>query len=163
MKTGIYAGSFDPITLGHLDIVRRASSLVDRLIIGVLNNSSKCPAFSVEERVEMISKVTRSIPNVSVESFSGLTVEFAKQKEARILVRGLRAVTDFEYELQIAQLNHKLHPGLDTIFLTTSVEYSYLSSSTVREIASYGGNIRDFVPEEVVQDVYDKLYRKKEN
>ncbi|MDO4317818.1 MAG: pantetheine-phosphate adenylyltransferase [Lachnospiraceae bacterium] len=163
MKTGIYAGSFDPITLGHLDIVRRASSLVDRLIIGVLNNSSKCPAFSVEERVEMISKVTRSIPNVSVESFSGLTVEFAKQKEARILVRGLRAVTDFEYELQIAQLNHKLHPGLDTIFLTTSVEYSYLSSSTVREIASYGGDIRDFVPEEVVQDVYDKLYRKKEN
>lgn len=163
MKTGIYAGSFDPITLGHLDIVRRASSLVDRLIIGVLNNSSKCPAFSVEERVEMISKVTRNLPNVSVESFSGLTVEFAKQKNARILVRGLRAVTDFEHELQIAQLNHKLHPGLDTIFLTTSVKYSYLSSSTVREIASYGGNIRDFVPDEVVQDVYDKLYRKKEN
>ncbi len=163
MKTGIYAGSFDPITLGHLDVIRRASNLVDRLIIGVLNNYSKSPAFSVAQRVEMIRKVTKEIPNVTVESFSGLTVEFAKQQNARILVRGLRAVTDFEYELQIAQLNHKLNPGLDTIFLTTSVEYSYLSSSSVREIASYGGNIREFVPREIVQDVYDKLYTKKEN
>lgn len=163
MKIGIYPGSFDPITLGHLDIIRRASDLVDQLIIGVLNNNSKKPAFSVEERVAMIQKVTKDIPNVTVESFTGLTVDFAKQKDARILVRGLRAVTDFEYELQIAQLNHKLHPGLDTIFLTTSVEYSYLSSSAVREIGSYGGDISGFVPKEVLKDIYDKIYKKKEN
>ncbi len=154
---GIYAGSFDPVTLGHLDIVKRAADVVDLLIIGVLNNSSKRPAFSVEERVEMLRKVTQGIPNVTVQSFSGLTVDFAKERGAKVLVRGLRAVTDFEYELQIAQLNHKMNPDVDTIFFTTSVEYSYLSSSIVREIAGYGGDITDFVPAEVLDDVYNKL------
>lgn len=163
MKVGIYAGSFDPITLGHLDIIKRASRITKKLIIAVLNNNAKKPAFSVEERLELIRKVTRDIPNVEVMSFSGLTVDFAREQSANVLVRGLRAVTDFEYELQIAQLNHKLNPEVDTIFLTTSVEYSYLSSSIVKEIASYGGDISQFVPSEVVEDVYQKLYKPKEN
>ena len=163
MKTGIYAGSFDPITLGHLDIIKRAARITKKLIIAVLNNNAKKPAFSVEERVQLIRKVTKDIPGVEVMSFSGLTVDFAKEQNANVLVRGLRAVTDFEYELQIAQLNHKLNPDIDTIFLTTSVEYSDLSSSIVKEIASYGGDISQFVPPEVVRDVYDKLYQPKEN
>ena len=163
MKVGIYAGSFDPITLGHLDIIKRAARITKKLIIAVLNNNAKKPAFSVEERVELIRKVTKDIPGVEVMSFSGLTVDFAKEQNANVFVRGLRAVTDFEYELQIAQLNHKLNPDIDTIFLTTSVEYSYLSSSIVKEIASYGGDISQFVPPEVVRDVYDKLYQPKEN
>ena len=163
MKVGIYAGSFDPITLGHLDIIKRASRITKRLIIAVLNNNAKKPAFSVEERLELIRKVTKDIPNVEVMSFSGLTVDFAREQNANVLVRGLRAVTDFEYELQIAQLNHKLNPEVDTVFLTTSVEYSYLRSSIVKEIASYGGDISQFVPKEVVEDVYNKLYKPKEN
>ncbi|MCQ2421883.1 MAG: pantetheine-phosphate adenylyltransferase [Lachnospiraceae bacterium] len=157
MKTGIYAGSFDPITLGHLDVIKRAAHIVDRLVIGVLNNTSKTPAFSAEERVELIRRVTKDIPNVVVETFDGLTIDFAKRMDANLLVRGLRAVTDFEYELQIAQVNHKLNPNIDTIFLITSVEYSYLSSSIVKEIAHFGGDISGLVPKEVMKDIVDKL------
>ncbi|MDF2542186.1 MAG: coaD [Herbinix sp.] len=159
MKIGIYPGSFDPITLGHLDIIIRASKLVDKLIIGVLKNSSKKPLFTVEERVELIERVTKNVPgtnNIEIASFDGLLVDFAKKQNATIIVRGLRAITDFEYELQIAQTNHKLCPSLDTVFFTTSVEYSYVSSSVVREIACYGGDISQFIPESILQSVYDK-------
>lgn len=156
MRVGIYPGSFDPVTLGHLDIILRSSKLVDKLILGVLKNGAKKPLFTSEERVELLKKVTKDIENVEVESFDGLLVEFAKQKQANVIVRGLRAITDFEYELQLAQTNHKLYPTVDTVFLTTSVEYSYLSSSVVREIAGYGGDIKQFVPEEIIQTVYDK-------
>lgn len=156
MRIGIYPGSFDPITLGHLDIIERASKLVDTLVIGVLNNSSKCPLFSAKERVDMIKLVTSHIPNVTVEAFDGLLVDFAKKKNAGIIVRGLRAVTDFEYELQMAQTNSKISPSVDTIFLTTNVKYAYLSSSVVREIAKYGGDISHFLSKDIIPLVYNK-------
>lgn len=160
MRVGIYPGSFDPVTLGHLDIIDRASRLVDTLVIGVLVNGVKQAMFDMEERVELVKRVTAHIPNVTVEAYRGLLVEFAKEKQATILVRGLRAVTDFEYELQIAQTNHKLEPNVDTVFLTTSVDYAYVSSSIVREIASYGGDISNFVPESIIDDIYKKAGRK---
>ena len=156
MRIGIYPGSFDPITLGHLDVIERAAKLVDSLIIGVLNNSSKQPLFSAEDRVDMIKLVTAHIPNVKVEACEGLLVDFAKEKNANIVVRGLRAVTDFEYELQMAQTNSKISSQVDTIFLATNVKYAYLSSSVVREIAKYGGDISHFVPEEIMPLVYNK-------
>lgn len=156
MRIGLYPGSFDPVTLGHLDVITRSSRLVDKLVIGVLNNSAKNPLFTAQERVNMLKDVTRSIGNVEIESFDGLLVDYADLKKADIIVRGLRAVTDFEYELQLAQTNHKINPRIDTVFLTTSVEYSYLSSSVVREIAKYNGDISELVPLEVVDLVYEK-------
>ena len=161
MRIGIYPGSFDPVTLGHLDIIERASRMVDKLVIGVLVNGAKSPMFTTDERVELIKKVTKDMPNVVVEANDGLLVDFAEAKGAGVIIRGLRAVTDFEYELQIAQTNHKLNPNVDTVFLTTSVEYSYVSSSIVREIASYGGDISQFVPECIVDEIYKKAGRKK--
>ncbi len=155
-KIGIYPGSFDPITKGHLDIVERAARVVDRLVIGVLNNSTKHPLFTVEERVTMIKEAVAHIPNVNVESFDGLTVDFAKEQGAKILVRGLRAVTDFEYELQIAQMNHKMEKELDTIFFTTGVEYSYLSSSVVKELAKYRRDVSALVPANVANALKEK-------
>ena len=156
-KIAIYPGSFDPITCGHRDVIKRAAKIVDVLIIGVLKNNSKKAMFTPEERVELIKRVTKDIPNVQVESFSGLTVDFAKERGATILVRGLRAVTDFEYELQIAQTNHKLNPDIDTIFFTTSVQYSYLSSSIAKEVASFGGSVQDLLPEEIIDTVFEKF------
>lgn len=157
MRVGIYPGSFDPVTLGHLDIIRRSAKMVDKLIIGVLNNSKKTPVFTALERKQMIEMVTKDIPNVEVEVFEGLLVDFAKIRKADIIFRGLRAMSDFEYELQMAQLNRNLSPQVDTVFLATSVEYAYLSSSSVREIASYKGNISSMVPEEVLEQIEEKF------
>ena len=161
MRTAIYPGSFDPVTYGHIDIIKRSAKMVDKLIIGVLSNSSKTPLFSVEERVNMLKEVTKDIPNVEVTSFAGLLIDFADACNAKIIVRGLRAVTDFEYELQMSQTNHKLEPDLETMFLTTSIEYSYLSSTTVREIAAYGGDVSQFVPEAVAGELEAKMKAKR--
>ena len=157
MTRAIYPGSFDPVTLGHLDIIKRASKIFDELIVGVLNNNSKSPLFSVEKRVKMLNDVVKDLPNVKVMFFEGLLVDFARKVDAQIIVRGLRAVTDFEYELQMSQTNTVLNENVDTIFFTTSLEYAYLSSSTVREAAYFGADISKFVPESVVQQVYDKF------
>ncbi|MDY6306150.1 MAG: pantetheine-phosphate adenylyltransferase [Oribacterium sp.] len=157
MTTGIYPGSFDPVTYGHLDIIDRASKVVDKLIVGVLTNSTKSPLFSMEERVRMIQDLIRKYGNVEVRAFSGLTVDFAHENGATVIVRGLRAVTDFEYELQLSQTNKVMAPDIDTIFFTTNLQYSYLSSSTVKEIASYHGDIHMFVPEEVEKRIREKF------
>lgn len=159
MKRAIYPGSFDPLTLGHVDIIERASQIVDELVVGVLNNSAKNSLFSLEERVSMIKEITESMPNVTVASFDGLLVDYMNEINATIIVRGLRAVTDFEYELQIAQTNHVENPKVETIFLTTSLQYSYLSSTIVKEFASYGGDISKFVPNQFIDRIYDKYQK----
>ncbi len=156
MKKAIYPGSFDPLTFGHLDMIERSASIVDELVVGVLNNSAKNSLFSLEERVSMIKEMTKDYPNVTVTSFDGLLVDHMREIGATIIVRGLRAVTDFEYELQIAQTNHVQEPGIETIFLTTNLKYSYLSSTIVKEFASYGGDISKFVPEQFIDRIYAK-------
>ena len=161
MKKAIYPGSFDPLTLGHLDIIERSARIVDELVGGVLNNSAKNSVFSLDERVSMIKEMTDSMPNVTVTSFNGLLVDYMREIDATIIVRGLRAVTDFEYELQIAQTNHVENPEVETIFLTTSLQYSYLSSTIVKEFASYGGDLSKFVPARFIDRIYDKYQIKK--
>lgn len=133
MATAVYPGSFDPVTRGHLDIIKRAAKINDHLIVAVLINSAKHPLFTVEERVALLQECCKGIPNVTVESFDGLTVEFAKKRHASVMVRGLRAVTDFENEIQLAQTNHALMPGIETMFLATSIKWSYLSSTIVKK------------------------------
>ena len=145
MATAVYPGSFDPVTRGHLDIIKRAAKINDQLIVAVLINSAKNPLFTVEERVALLRECCKDIPNVTVESFDGLTVDFAKKRHASVMVRGLRAVTDFENEIQLAQTNHALMPGIETMFLATSIKWSYLSSTIVKEAARYGSNISKFV------------------
>ncbi|MCD8105534.1 MAG: pantetheine-phosphate adenylyltransferase [Lachnospiraceae bacterium] len=157
MKRAVYPGSFDPVTQGHLDIIERAANLADELIVGVLNNNEKTPLFSVEERVNMLKDVTAHISNVSVEAFNGLSVEFCKKCDASFLVRGLRAVTDFEYELQMAQTNRSLEKGVDTLFFVTELNYAYISSTIVKEVASYGGDISGFVPPQIKDRVYARI------
>ena len=156
MRIGIYPGSFDPVTFGHLDIIERSAKMVDELVVGVLHNSAKNSLFSLEERVNMIREMTKDIPNVRVESFDGLLVDYMSQIGANIIIRGLRAVTDFEYELQLAQINHVQNEEIETVFLITNLKYSYLSSTIVKEIASYGGDISKFVPVELIDRIYAK-------
>ena len=160
MTNAIYPGSFDPITYGHIDIIKRASRLVDKLIVGVLVNSDKKAMFTLDERVEMIREAIKDIPNAEVKAFSGMTVDFAEEEHADFIVRGLRAVTDFEYELQLSHTNKKIAPKIDTVFLMTSLEYTYLSSSIVKEVASYGGDISAFVTDDVAKRIHDKLIKK---
>ncbi len=160
MIRGIYPGSFDPVTFGHLDIIKRSSRLVDELIIGILCNKAKNPLFSIEERVKMLQEVTKDINNVKIVPFEGLLVNFAKETNASVIIRGLRAITDFEYELQMSQTNHKLCPEIETIFLTTNLDYSYLSSTTVKEVASFEGDVSQFVPETVAKEIVQKFYKK---
>lgn len=161
MLRAVYPGSFDPVTYGHLDIIRRSRSLADELIVGVLNNKAKTPLFSVEERVKMLKEMTKNMPGVKVVPFEGLLIDFAKEMSAGIVVRGLRAVTDFEYELQMAQTNNKLSPELETVFLTTSLKYSYLSSTVVKEVAAFGGDISQFVPETIERRIQEKIMKRR--
>ena len=157
MKRAVYPGSFDPMTFGHLDVIKRASRVFDELVVSVLNNKEKKPLFSVEERVKILEEATKDLPNVKVDCFSGLLIDYARVNNIRVAIRGLRAITDFEYELQIAQTNRVLSgEQLDTMFFTTSLEYSYLSSSSVKEIAAFGGDISMCVPKFVADLVYEK-------
>ena len=162
MKRAIYPGSFDPVTNGHVDMIHRSAKIVDELIVGVLNNSAKKSLFSVEERVSLLTELTKDLPNVKVTSFDGLLVDYMREIDANIIIRGLRAVTDFEYELQIAQTNHIENTEIETVFLTTNLQYSYLSSTIVKEFASYGGDISKFVPEQFVERIYEKYNIKKQ-
>ena len=160
MIRAIYPGSFDPVSNGHLDIIRRAAEKVDELIVAILVNRNKSHSlFTVEERIEQLKLVTKDLPNVSIDCFQGLLVDFARQKDAQVIIRGLRAVTDFESEFQMALTNRSLSPNLETFFIPTSVEYLYLSSSTIKEVASFGGDICGMVPCEIKQALMDK-YKK---
>ena len=163
MSNAVYPGSFDPVTYGHIDVIKRASYLFDTLTVSVLNNGAKTPLFSVDERVKMLQDVCRDIPNVRVDSFSGLTARYVQDNHFDVIIRGLRAVTDFEYELQMAQTNRKLAPEADTVFLTTSLEYAYLSSTTVKEVAFYGGDISKFVPHEIEEMIHEKYLLRSRN
>ena len=157
MRKAVYPGSFDPVTFGHLDIIERASRVVDEVIVAVLVNSSKNPLFTIEERVSMLQQVTKQFSNVRIETFQGLTVDFARKVGANIMVRGLRAVSDFESEMQIAQTNHSLDPEIDTVFFTTSLEYASLSSTIVREVASYGSDVSNMVPDAVAEKLRERF------
>lgn len=162
MAKAVYPGSFDPVTYGHLDVIRRASVLFDEIIIGVLHNYRKSPLFSAEERVNILKEVTKDIPNITIKAFEGLSVDFVRDCQAQVIVRGLRAITDFEYELQMAQTNRILEPRIDTMFLTTSLEYAYLSSTTVKEVALFGEDISKFVPPYVAWQIALKLKAKED-
>lgn len=153
MKIGVYPGSFDPVTNGHLDIIERASKIFDKLIVAVLVNPNKTPVFDIDERVELLKETTEHLPNVEVKAFKGLLIDFMKQENAKVIVKGLRAVSDFEYEFQMALLNKKLEPSIETIFMMTNSKYSYLSSSMVKEVARFGGCIEDLVPEKIAKKV----------
>ena len=161
MKIAIYPGSFDPITSGHLNIIRRASNIFDRLIVCVMVNAGKNPMFTLEERVELIRRVTRDIPNLEIHSSNRLLAEFAREQGSCVIVKGLRAVSDFENEFQMALINRKINPDLDTMFLTADNQYMYLSSSTVKELGTYGVDLTDFLPGEIIPDFQDRIEKRK--
>ena len=160
MKIAIYPGSFDPVTSGHLNIIRRAASIFDKLIVCVMVNAGKNPMFTLEERVELIQRVTGDIPNVEVDCSSELLANYAKRRGGCVIVKGLRAGSDFENEFQMALINHKINPELDTMFLTAESQYMYLSSSTVKELGGYGVDLSDFLPEEIIPDFQKKIWEK---
>ena len=157
-KIAVYPGSFDPITNGHFDIIKRASKLFDKLIVAVLYNSSKNSLFTFEERVELIKDVVNDIENVEVDSFTGLLIDYCNDKKVNAIIRGLRAVSDFEYELQMAQMNRQLNQDIETVILTTSTKYSFISSSLIKEVGKYKGDISELVPNNVSKEVYKKLH-----
>lgn len=157
MKIAIYPGSFDPVTIGHLNIIQRAANIFDKLIVCVMVNAGKNPMFSLEERVDLIRRVTADIPNVEVDSSSELLAEYAKRRGSCVIVKGLRAGSDFENEFQMALINKKINPELDTMFLTAESQYMYLSSSMVKELGSYGVDLSDFLPGEIISDFQKKL------
>lgn len=156
-STVIYPGSFDPVTLGHLDIIKRAAAMFDKLIVVVMNNVNKSCSFSPEERRDMICKAVKELPNVEVDFYDGLLADYARIRGASAIIKGLRAMSDFEYEFQMALTNKKLNPAVETLFLTTSTQYMYLSSSVVKQIASMNGDISDFVPQEIHSDIVKRL------
>lgn len=160
-RIAVYPGSFDPVTYGHLDIIKRSARQFDRLVVAVLNNTSKNPLFSVEERMELLAEVTKDLPNVEIDSFRDLTVRLVKSKNGDVIIRGIRSVTDFEYELQLASTNHLLDPDIDTMFMMTNPKYSYLSSSIVKEIALFEGEVRELVPPEVEVRLKEKIALRK--
>ena len=157
LKIAVYPGSFDPVTCGHLDIIKRSCKVFDKVIVAVLNNSAKHPLFSVSERMELIGRCTKDLPNCEVDSFGGLLVDFAKKKNADTVIRGLRAISDFEYEFQMALLNKKLNPEIETMFMVKSLNCLYISSSVVKEICLYGGNTQGLIPDEIIEDVKYKM------
>lgn len=157
MTIAVYPGSFDPVTYGHIDIIKRAARVYDKVIVAVLINSAKKPMFTLEERVELLRGCCEPYSNVEVDSFDGLTVNYAKSRHATVLVRGLRAVSDFENEMQLAHANHALMPGIETVFFATSMRYSYLSSTIVKEAAKYGSDISKFVPKNVEEAIKAKF------
>lgn len=156
-KTAVYPGSFDPVTNGHLDIIKRAAKTFDKVYVAILTNSAKNPKFSLDERIDWLKRATKEFTNVEIVSFSGLLVDFAKEIGANIIIKGLRAVSDFEYEFQMALTNRKLQPDIETMFLMTNGRYSYLSSSIVKEIANYGGNLEGLVPDFMIEEIYEKI------
>ena len=164
MSIAICPGSFDPMTLGHLNIVRRTSRIFDRVVVLVMVNASKSsPMFTIDERVDMIRRITAHLPNVEVDTYDGLLAEYAKRFEHAIIVKGLRAGTDFENEFQMAQINKMINPSLDTMFLTSSEKYTFLSSSVVRELAGYGADLSEFLPREIIDEVLAKAQGRKHN
>lgn len=158
-KVAVVPGSFDPVTKGHLDIIKRAADVFDIVYVAVLNNSSKKPLFTVEERMELIREVTMDLPNIQVESSTGLLIDYCQQKNAKAIVRGLRAVSDFEYEMQITSMNRVLDENIETFFIMTKNQYSFLSSSIVKEVAKYGGNVSELVPIQVEKALKSKFYK----
>ena len=162
MKIAIYPGSFDPVTSGHLNIIRRAATIFDKLIICVMVNAGKSPLFTLEERVDLIRRVTEDIPNVEVDSSSELLAEYAKRKGSCVIVKGLRAGSDFENEFQMALINRKINPELDTMFLTSEHQYMYLSSSAVKELGRYNVDLSDFLPEQIIPDFQKKINIKRQ-
>ena len=159
MKLGVYPGTFDPITHGHADIIERSLRLFDALIVAVAHNPRKCPLFPIEERVEMVKLVTKDLPNVEVEAFDGLLVDYVRQRHAKAVIRGLRAISDFEHEFQMALINRKLYEEVETVFFTPKEEYSYLTSSIIKEVAGLGGSLKDFVHPEVARRLVKRLGR----